>query len=145
MRVRHDAKPAWYTKELQEAGYLRDMLKQHGYEEESRKLRNAINSQKRRGKTKYYRELILTNQNPKLVWRAINEITNNQSSSKSTVMKDISVEQLNTHFCTIANKVVTTDSSRSNDLQNLKQYCHDKNITSELYIPPITIFEVYHY
>ena len=50
IRVRHVHKPPWYTKELQEAGYLRDLLKKHGYEEESKILRNAINSQAQREK-----------------------------------------------------------------------------------------------
>ena len=50
-RVKSVPKPKWFTKELQEAIYLRDFLKKHGQHEESKKkLRNAINSQKRAAK-----------------------------------------------------------------------------------------------
>ena len=49
-RVKSVPKPKWFTKELQEAIYLRDFLKKHGQHEQSKKLRNAINSQKRAAK-----------------------------------------------------------------------------------------------
>jgi exonuclease III len=145
IRVKHTAKPEWMTKELQEAGYLRDYLKQHGYHEESNKLRNAINSQKRREKKKYYKDLLSTKSNPKTVWKAINKLTNKSASTKSGVIKDISAQELNNHFTTIADTLITTDQSKSNDLEALTAFCSNKNITSDLNIPFMTVFEVYHY
>ena len=145
IRVKHNPKPPWLTKELEEAGYLRDLLKANGYEEESRQLRNAINSEKRRVKRKYYRNLLSSNKNPKLVWQAINQLSNKQYSSKSNIIKDISVNELNTHFSNVPNIVITTNNSKSNDLNELKLFCQEKHITSELCIPPISVTEVFSY
>ena len=145
IRVKHDPKPPWLTKDLQEACHLRDLLKENGHHEESKKLRNAINSQKRKEKRKYFQNLLASKQNSKSVWKAINQLTNNPSPSKSTLIRNISAEELNTHFTNISNKVITTDNSKSNDLNELKQYCQDKHISSELQIPLISVFEVFNY
>jgi hypothetical protein len=133
------------TNELQEAGYLRDYLRLQGYHEESNKLRNAINSQKRREKKRYYQDLLSTKNNPKVVWKAINKLTNKDTPSKCGNIKDISAEELNNHFTTIADTLITTDQSKSNDLEALKTFCQNKSITSDLNIPFMTVFEVYHY
>ena len=145
IRVKHFPKPPWMSKEVQEACYLRDFLKKHGYHEESRLLRNAINSQKRREKRTYYRDLLSSKENSKQVWQVINQLTNKQSSSRSNVIKDISAEELNTHFTTIPNKIIHIDHTKTNNLTELKHFCNEKHITSELNIPPMSIFEVFNY
>ena len=145
IRVKHAPIPPWMTKDLKEAGYLRDLLKANGYEEESRQLRNAINSEKRRQKRKYYRNLLSSHKNPKSVWQAINQLSNKQCSSKSNIIKDISVDKLNNHFATVSNTIITTNNTKYNDLKELQQFCQEKHITSELSIPSLCVFEVFNY
>ena len=41
-KVRSVPKPKWFTKELQEAIYFRNFLKEHGQHEESSKIRNEL-------------------------------------------------------------------------------------------------------
>ena len=115
-------KPKWFSKELQEAIYLRDFLKRHGQHEETKKLRNAINSHKRAAKKKYYQDLLSDKNNSKSTWTAINQLTNKTSNPKHQVNINISAEQLNDHFSTIADKIVTTKhKNRSNTLDKLRE------------------------
>ena len=53
-RVKSFPKSKCFSKELQEAIYLRDFLKSHGQHEKLKKLRNAINSHKRAAKKRYF-------------------------------------------------------------------------------------------
>ena len=41
--------------------------------------------------------------------------------------------------------MITIDNSTSNDLSELKQFCQEKHISSELQIPPISVFEIFNY
>ena len=75
-RVKSFLKPKWFSKELQEAIYLRDFLKRHGQDEESKKLRNAINSHNRAAKQKYFQDLLSDKDNSKSTWTASNQLTN---------------------------------------------------------------------
>ena len=84
-RVRSVPKPKWFTKELQEAIYLRDFLKKHGQHEESNKLRNAINSQKHAAKKKYIQDLISDKNNSKSTWSAIHQLTNKASALAKSI------------------------------------------------------------
>ena len=142
-RVRSVPKPKWFTKELQEAIYLRDFLKKHGQHEESNKLRNAINSQKRAAKKKYIQELISDKNNSKSTWSAIHQLTNKASFPKHQVNSSISVEQLNGHFSTVAEKIITKNSTSNNTLDKLQEFCQSRNIQSKLVIPLLTVTDVY--
>lgn len=143
-RVKHITKPKWIDKELDDAMKYRDFLKSVNQDEEYKAQRNKVNSMKRSKKKHYFSELISSKQNPKLVWKAINELTNKTSGTRSAQVKDLSVDDLNTHFCSIADKVITTDKTKQNDLEVLKEYCKSKNINSSLEIPLITVSEVFH-
>ena len=59
------------------------------------------------------------------------------------LLKIISADELNTHFSTIADKVIFVDRTKSNDLLVLKDFCNTKNIQSAPPIPPMTIAEVF--
>ena len=143
-RVKSFPKPKWFSKELQEAIYLRDFLKRHGQHEESKKLRNAINSHKRAAKKKYFQDLLSDKNNSKSTWSAINQLTNKTSNPKHHVNINISAEQLNDHFSTIAEKIVTTNQkSRSNTLDKLREFCLSKNIQGKLDIPLMSVTDVY--
>ena len=135
-------KPKWFSKELQEAIYLRDFLKSHGQHEESKKLRNAINSHKRSTKKRHFQDLLSDKSNSRLTWTAINQLTNKTSSPKHRVTNNISAEQLNNHFSTIV-EIMVTSNPKSNSLDKLQEFCLSKNIQSKLYIPLMTVTEVY--
>ena len=143
-RVKSVPKPKWFTKELQEAIYRRDFLKKHGQHEESKKLRNAINSQKRAAKKKYIQDLLSDKRNSKSTWLAIHQLTNKASLSKPQVNFNISVEQLNDHFSTVAGKIITKNSTGNNTLDKLQQFCQSHNIQDKLEIPLLTVTDVYY-
>ena len=132
-----------FTKKPQEAIYLRDFLKKHGQYEESNQLRNAINSQKRAAKKKYIQDLISDKNNSKSTWSAIHQLTNKASFTKQQVNFSISVEQLNGHFSTVAEKIITKNSTSNNTLDKLQEFCQSRNIQSKLVIPLLTVTDVY--
>ena len=143
-RVKSVPKPKWFTKELQEAIYLRDFLKKHGQHEESTTLRNAIHSQKRAAKKKYIQDLLSDKDNSKSTWSAIHQLTNKASLSKPQVNFNISVEQLNDHFSTVAGKILTKNSTGNNILDKLQQFCQTHNIQDKLEIPLLIVTDVYY-
>ena len=143
-RIKHYKKPLWLTTEIQNACHLRDNLKAKGQHEMSNRLRNQINSLKRKAKKKYFQTLLSNTNNTKLIWKSINELTNKQPKSNTKII-NISAEVLNNHFSNIARKTILTDLSKSNNLEKLQEFCEQRNIKSLSSIPPLTIFEVYAY
>ena len=92
-RVKSFPKPKWVSKELQGAVYLRDFPKTHGQHEESKKLRHAINSINVPPRKKYFQDLLSDENNSKLTWTAINQLTDETYDSKFQVNNNISAEQ----------------------------------------------------
>ena len=120
--VRSVPKPKWFTNELQGTIYLRDFLKKHGQHEESNKLRNANNSQKRAAKKKYIQDLLSDKNNSKSTWSAIHQLTTKAPFPKQQVNFSISVEQLNGHFSTVAETIITKNSTSNNALDKLQEF-----------------------
>ena len=86
----------------------------------------------------------LTKITKKSTWTAINQLTNKTSNPKHHVNINISAEQFNDHFSTIAEKIVTTNhKSRSNSLEKLRDFCLSRNIQGKLDIPLMTVTDVY--
>ena len=56
----------------------------------------------------------------------------------------MSAEDLNIHFTSVADIVIQSDCSASNNLRLLREFCTSKDIMSELTFPPITVVDVYH-
>ena len=75
-------------------------------------------------------------------WKAINELTNKNTAANSSRTKDISANELNAHFSTIADRVIYVNRTESNDLCVLKEFCDIKHIVYPS-CPPMTITEVY--
>ena len=74
-----------------------------------KKVRNVINSQKcsakkkkKKKKKKNIQDLLSDKNNSKSTWSAIHQRTNKASLSKPQVNFNISVDQLNDHFSTVA-------------------------------------------
>ena len=107
-------------------------------------MRNAINSHKLAAKKKYFQDLLSDKNNSKSTWSAINQLSSKTSNPKYRVNINISSEQLNDHFSTIAEKIVTTNQkSRSNTLDNLREFCLSRNIQGKLDIPLMSVTGVY--
>ena len=82
-RIKHISKPKWFTKEIQDAIWLRDKLLKAGKHQEYKKQRNKVNSLKRTAKKQYFEELVSSKQNSKAVWSAINQLTNKSAPKQS--------------------------------------------------------------
>ena len=147
-RAKSFPKPKWFSKEQQEAIYIRDFLKSHGQHEKSKKLRNAINSHKRAAKKRYFQDLLSDKNNSRSTWTATNHLTNKTSKPKHQVTDNISAEQLNDYFSTIPppppqKKKIVTSIPKSNSLDKLQEFCLSKNIQSKFDITIMTVTEVY--
>ena len=110
----------------------------------NQKNRNAINSQKCAAKKKYIQDLLSDKNNSKSTWSAVHQLTNKASLSKPQVNFNISVEQLNDHFCTVAGKIFTKNSTGNNTLDKLQQFLQSHNIQDKLEIPLLTVTDVYY-
>ena len=60
------------------------------------------------------------------------------------VPDEVSAEDLNIHFTSVADQVIQNECSASNNLRLLREFCTSKGIMSELTFPPITVVDVYH-
>lgn len=142
-RVKHTRYPEWMTKELQQEIFLRDDLLKAKKYKEFKQQRNKVNSLKRSAKKTYFRQQASKN-NPKATWRAINQLTNKGNASRCSHIKEITSEELNSHFSSIANKIILEpDKAKDNDLSILQDFCSKKNIHSALNIPFMTTLDVY--
>ena len=82
--------------------------------------------------------------NPKSVWSAVNELTNRSQSKNSAVPDEVSAEDLNIHFTSVADQVIQNDRSAANNMRLLREFCTSKGIMSELSLPPISVIDVYY-
>ena len=89
-RVRQKTKPKWLSADLQKANPSPRSTKKQGHHEESKKLRNKINSQKRAAKKKYFRDLLSSKTNSKSLWSVINQLTNRSQCKNSAVPDEVS-------------------------------------------------------
>ena len=141
-RVRYHLKPPWLSEEIEQAIHLRDSLKAKKHQD-FKKQRNIVTSMIRTSKKKYFQSLAASKQNCKSVWNAINILTNKGFKKSPTVTKDISPDKLNDHFANLAEKLITDDKWKENDLETLREFCQSRNIETKLSIPYITVPEVY--
>ena len=140
-RVKHFNKPAWLDQELQEAIKLRDYLKRHKQEKDFKTQRNKVTKMKRSKMKEYFNKLIDGKQSSKKIWEIINTLTNKQRTSQPSV--NLPTKNLNQHFTTVADRLITNDRSIENTLDNLRLFCNSKDIKNALHIPFMTVAEVY--
>ena len=140
-RVKHYRKPGWLDKEIDSAIKVRDDLKKSGQEDAYKQQRNFVTKLKRSKIKAHINKLVESGANTRSIWKAINQLTN--KSNASTPNTDISPDVFNTHFTTIASKVIKEDKSNTNTLEKLQEFCSSKKINSELNIPLMTVVDVY--
>ena len=109
----------------------------------SKKQRNKITSLLRAAKKQYISKLVNGKKDSKTIWKGINCVTNKTKHQSSINVNDISVENLNHHFSSVANKIIQTDNSEENNLNELKGFCVGKNVTPAVSIPLMSVNEVY--
>ena len=97
----------------------------------------------RKSKIQYLRTLASSKTDSKSIWKAINKLTNKSSHEKSFSIKDITLDNLNQHFASVAEKTILNDKSSLNDLKPLQEFLNSKNISDNLSIPFMAVFEVY--
>ena len=140
-RVKHVSKPPWLTEEIEQAMHFRDYLKTNKHKD-FKKQRNLVISMIRASKKKYFQNLV-SEKNSKSVWKAINRLTNKGPVKSQSVSSDISPNTLNSHFANIAEKIITNDKWKENNLETLRMFCKSKVIKTELSIPPMTVTDVF--
>ena len=69
---------------------------------------------KRKDKRQYLKKMVVSCKDSRQVWKAINLLTR-KHVSKSQQITNISPNNLNNHFSTIAEKIVLNDKSKEND------------------------------
>ena len=80
-RVKHLVKPPWISKEIENEMKFRDYLLRSKQRDKYRQQRNKVNCMKRKTKMKYFQDLLSQAQNSKLIWKAINTLTDRNSKS----------------------------------------------------------------
>jgi hypothetical protein len=140
-RVKHYSKPNWLDNELQEAIHKRDHLKKKGLEEEYKRQRNKVTSLKRAKMKDYFNKLIDCNKNTKIIWRAINEITNKSKPTRPATK--LSPQLLNQHFASVSDRVILDDRSHDNQLDKLREFCNSKQVNQTLHVPFMSVHDVY--
>ena len=62
----------------------------------------------RYSKKKFFEKILTNSKNSKDIWRATNLVTNKNTYANAMNGSDISADILNTHFCNVHSKVITT-------------------------------------
>ena len=70
-------------------------------------------------------------------------LTNKTATKRPSINSRVSPDELNKHFVSVTDQVLTNDRSKTNDLTLLKTYCREKKIYHAVYIPPMKLYEVY--
>ena len=88
-RVREEIKPPWITPEIDREIALRNHLKINGTREQYNKQRNKVNSMKRKSKQNYFKKLLISTTDSRMIWKAINLLNNKHVSKSQKNIKDI--------------------------------------------------------
>ena len=142
-RVRHENKPPWLNEDIITEIRIRDkLLSKTGKSEEFKKQRNKITAMKRAAKKKYFHELISSKSDTKSIWKAVNSLSGKKSLSTTTSI-EIPVDCLNKHFTSVAEKVITDDHTKENDLKLLRDYCESKKVFTKSDVDYLSVHEVF--
>lgn len=147
-RVKHPSIPPWLTQDIIEAMAERDSLKENKKTSEFKKQRNKVNRMQTNAKRDYFNSLLEKNKDTATIWRAMNEIIDKRKKPGNSQKTDLSPDEFNEHFLSLADKmrdkIQTTDNDNISDyLYNIQQFCNRRQ-ESELgfSIPYIAVYEV---
>ena len=141
-RVKFRSKQPWHTNDIDTATNIRDnLLLQSGKNEEFRKQRNKVTSMKREAQKKYFSELIASKSDTKSIWRAVNQLSGKKTASTAS-KSELSVEDMNSHFSHVAEKIIDIDHTDSNELLLLKEFCASKNVKNDFSFTFMAVHDV---
>jgi hypothetical protein len=141
-RVKQEIKPPWITKEIDIEIKKRDHLKSSGTNEHFKKQRNKVIAMKRKSKRLYFQNMLISTKDSRQIWKAINILNNKHVLKSQKVITEVSADDLNNHFATIANKIISNDRSSENTLSHLKDYVSSKPTHSDFNLQPMTVLDV---
>ena len=79
----------------------RDYLLRLNRFDEYKKQRNKVTYMIRDSKKKIFEKILTNNKYSKGTWKAINLLTNKSSHACPVISENISLEELNNHFCSV--------------------------------------------
>ena len=129
--------PQWITKEIKLAMKYRDDLKAAKDFNQYKKQRNYVKNLIKKAKKTYFQDMINKNTDISEVWRAIN-ILSGHSKSKD-INTNITLDQFNNHFLSIADSLTKTLKTNSDDYipsEKLKSFCASKVDNDNKFILP---------
>lgn len=141
-RVKHRTKPPWITKEIDAEIETRNYLKQFGSKVQFKRQRNKVNSLKRRSKRQYFQKLLVSTNDSRNIWKAINILSNKNASKNQQSIRDISPEDLNNHFANIAERTIVNDRTNDNTFLHMKEFVRKKPISFPFNLPYMTVLDV---
>ena len=94
-----------------------------------------------KAKRQYFQKLVVSCKDSRQVSKALNLLTR-KHVSKSQLLTNISPNNLNNHFSTIAEKIILNDKSKKNDLGHLKKYIDSKDFKSSFMLGPLSTLDV---
>ena len=72
-------------------------------------------SMPRAAKKRYFQDLVSSKNDSRSIWKAINNLTNKDTSKAQRTIKEISPDKLKNHFANVADSVIAQDKAKSND------------------------------
>ena len=104
-----------------------------------KKQRNFVTNLKRKKIKIYLNTIVSSKNNTSNIWKAINELTNKRKSVSS--IKGISPDTLNKFFASTAERVISLDRSKENNLETLRNY-YGSIPAQKLNFLPMSVVEV---
>lgn len=143
-RIKYSYRPGWITPEIIEAQHYRDYLCRIDRQSEEYKTQKAkCQYMTRQSKKQFFEDILKKGKSSKETWKAINLLTNKCVKTTSWNENDISPDEINNHFCSVASKVIKTDKSDENNLHILRKYCDTKIKYEAQVIPFLSVSKVY--
>ena len=143
-RVKKVSFPPWLTPEIRKAMEQRNLFKKMKLFDDFKKQRNVVKSLIRKSKKEYFSRLVAGRADTASIWRALAMITNGRQSQSNKIPPNISAEDFNNHFASIANQILPVNKTCNYaPSQELLNFC-SKNIpdTSHFDIPLLAVHEV---
>ena len=93
-------------------------------------------------KNTHFNNFVDSKNDSRSIWKAIDTLTNRDTSKFQVTVKDLPPDKLNSHLANLFDTVIANDQSKLNDKKKKKKL-RTKIPNSTLTIPPIVIYELY--
>ena len=145
-RVKNASVPPWLDSTIKQAISLRDKFKKNKQYDAFKQQRKHVKFLVRQAKKKFYDSIVKSNtNNVSSIWKAINLLNNKSFCKDSSIPKNLSPNDFNDHFLSIAEKVIANNNQHAKPTcsDELKTFCSSKlKIQDTFDIPCMAIHEV---